>query len=385
MVALGPETVQHGISRRGGTLAEPSGHKPLLYYNIEAYYGHGKTVGAAHIDSFKPEAVYFQLTTVVHHTYNPGARGHGVGAERTARKQRAGRTLILRHGGGSDNSGGYKGRYHIEFHRLKYRAYNNHSTKISTKNRHRQMAPSHITSRLWHTLRDSYLWPRLCPVCGEEVPPDSVMCTLCLMKLPVCMEKGYELLESRAMATNAILPVSTVRAWFHYDPDDSYAELLRVMKYDGRSKLGHDMGRLFARELMASSYQASELPFAEVDVLLPMPMYRSKRLLRGYNQSEVIARGMAAVSGAAVGDNLVAVRSHGTQTRLSQAARRRNISGCFALRHPEELAGLNVAIVDDIITTGASMGEALKALSDAIPGIASVSLYALGATRRKGY
>ncbi|MDE6612437.1 MAG: hypothetical protein K2K22_07745 [Muribaculaceae bacterium] len=236
--------------------------------------------------------------------------------------------------------------------------------------------------RLWRHCRDTYLWPRLCPVCDSPLrADDTVMCMPCLMRLPLCRERGHELLDSRAMASNAILPVATVRAWFHYDPGDEYSHLIRRMKYDGRSLMGREMGRLFGRELMAATYSASEIPFTEVDVLLPMPMHWTKRIRRGYNQSEEIAIGMAEAAGAAVGDNLVALRGHRTQTRLSQTARQKNIGGCFALRHPGELAGLNVAIVDDIITTGASMGEALRALSHALPGIASISLYALGATR----
>lgn len=384
MVALGAEAVKLHSSGRGSALAVPSGHKALLYRHIEARYAHGHAVGSAHIHALKPEAVYFEPSAVVYERHYAGARETGVVAQSAPDKEGAHGTLVLGHGGSPHHRGGNKGRDDVELHCLENRTY--HSTKISTKNRHRQMTPAQIPRRLWQRLRDSYLWPRICPVCGTSMRAvDSVMCMECLMKLPLCREHGHELLDSRAMATNAILPAATVRAWFHYDPADSYADLIRLMKYGGRSRMGRDMGLLFGRELMTAAYHAHEVPFADVDVLLPVPMHWTKRLRRGYNQSEEIAHGLAAASGAAVADNLVAVRSHGTQTRLSQEARRSNIHECFELRHPSELAGLNIAIVDDIITTGASMGEALRAISHAMPGIASVSLYALGATRRKGY
>ncbi len=210
------------------------------------------------------------------------------------------------------------------------------------------------------------------------------MCLECLLRLPLNHLSGSELFDRRAMYENAVTPPAMAEAWFCYDPQSEYAALIKDMKYHGRPRLGFELGKLYASELMRRPSTPDIIGFADIDVLLPIPMYKFKKLRRGFNQSEEIARGMAAVSGAAVADNLVAIRGHDTQTRLSGKQRSANLRGCFELHHGKELAGLNVAVIDDIITTGASVSEALLAISHDATDIASVSVFALGATRRAG-
>lgn len=209
------------------------------------------------------------------------------------------------------------------------------------------------------------------------------MCTQCAITMPFCSESGHELLVNRAAIVNAPFPTGMARAWFRYNPDDAYARLVRDAKYHDRPRMARQLGLLFGKHLLALAPEPGGFHAADIDVLLPMPMHISKKLRRGYNQSEEIAHGIAEAIGAAVADNLVAVRNHGTQTRLSDSRRAQNIRGCFALRHPEELDGLNAAIVDDIITTGASMNEAVLATATAGARLASVSLLAIAATVKK--
>lgn len=241
---------------------------------------------------------------------------------------------------------------------------------------------------LTHQLRllvDGYLLPRTCAVCGRRLhESEHVMCMPCTAGAPVCRQRGVMLIDRHDAIDNAAMPVGIVEAWMLYDPESPYAALIRSAKYHSRPDLARELGRLLGRELLSRGYAPGTLRPDDIDVLLPLPMHWSKELRRGYNQSAEIARGLAEVTGAAVGDNLVAVRPHRTQTQLSHSRRAANIKGCFELRHSDELWGLNVAIVDDIITTGASMGEAVMALSRGMPAAASVSVLALGVTRRKG-
>ncbi len=234
-------------------------------------------------------------------------------------------------------------------------------------------------------LFDGYVVPRTCPVCGAVLEPaEKAMCMECLMKLPLCHERGVEIFDMRGAVVNASAPVGLVAAWYRYDPVSPYAELVRTAKYRACPSLARELGRMFAREQLRRAVAARELALADVDVLLPVPMHWSKRLRRGYNQSEEVAAGMAEVLDIPVGDNLVAVKPHKTQTRLSHSQRQSNLRGCFALTFPEELEGLNVAVVDDIITTGSSMNEAAAAISWSAPKVASISFLALGLTVKKG-
>ena len=228
---------------------------------------------------------------------------------------------------------------------------------------------------------DNFVVPRLCPVCGEPLQGHlGELCFKCLAALPVCHARGPELIENRAALSNMPFGTGIVAAWFNYDPADPYAGLIRSAKYHDRPILARHCGALFARELLQRGAAGSLISPSDIAVLLPMPMFFAKQLKRGYNQSREIALGMAGVLGIPVGDNLVAVRPHGSQTRLSYNERAANIHGCYRCRHPEELERLNVAIVDDVITTGASMGEAISALAWGRAKPSTVSVLALGAT-----
>ena len=230
-------------------------------------------------------------------------------------------------------------------------------------------------------LFDTYIVPRTCPVCGATLAPhEGPMCMECLIKLPVCTKSGPEIFDLRGPIVNGASPFGMAAAWYSYDPASPYARLIRNAKYNDSPRLARTLGAMFAAEQLRRGTAPGQIDIRDIDVLLPMPMHRSKRLKRGYNQSEEIALGMAEVLGLPVGDNLVAVKPHGTQTRLDNTRRAANIKDCFDLHDGHELAGLNVAVVDDIITTGASMTEAATVLSLRAPDAASVSYLALGLT-----
>lgn len=236
------------------------------------------------------------------------------------------------------------------------------------------MFPLNTISRAFRVLFDSYLVPRRCPVCGAELASgERLMCMSCLMRIPVCNHIGASLMHDRVKFGNVPFAAGIAAAWFDYDPDSPYAALVRNAKYAGNRRAAFELGRLLGLELQRR-YTLN------LDVLLPMPMHWSKVLRRGYNQAQIIAEGVGDVLGVPVGDNLVAVRPHGTQTRLGFSARAANIRGSYHCEHPEELEGLHVAVVDDIITTGASMNEAVMAIALGGSRPATVSLLAAGAT-----
>lgn len=244
-----------------------------------------------------------------------------------------------------------------------------------------------ILSKILDILTDVYLMPRTCPVCGDRLEKnEKAMCTACLIRLPVCHECGPEIFDMRSAVSNASVLCGIVRAWFHYDPVSPYAELIRTAKYRDIPSLAYELGRLFARDLKQrplENTEAGPMHVCDIDVLLPMPMHSLKRIRRGYNQAEELARGMGDELGIPVADNLIAVRPHRTQTRLSYRKRTANLCGTMTVNDAHELRGMNVAVVDDIITTGSSMTEAAVSLSWSMPHMASMSFLALGLTRKK--
>ncbi|MDE6854351.1 MAG: hypothetical protein K2J38_04770 [Muribaculaceae bacterium] len=245
-----------------------------------------------------------------------------------------------------------------------------------------------VLRRFFIALLDGVLVPRVCVLCGNPLAAGSpYVCTACMASVPVCHADGVEMLDLRARIVNAVAPAGLVSAWTLYDPSHLTAGLVRMSKYGDAPGLARWLGQQYGRDLMLgyermAKISDSEVHPSDIDVLLPMPMHRSKLLSRGYNQAEMIALGISDVTGIPVGDNLVAVRPHRTQTRLDNKARMLNVEGCFSVECGDELSGLNVAVVDDVITTGASMCEAAGAISRGAPEVASVSFLALAHTIR---
>lgn len=200
------------------------------------------------------------------------------------------------------------------------------------------------------------LFPPQCFVCGSPLP-------LSREYLCVCCEAGLAR-SGYAHDANPIgdlmLSVAGGRrgtAWLRYEPGNSVASVIHDFKYRGFPRLARHMGRMAAGALRDAGI------FAGVDLLLPVPLHRSKERRRGYNQAAMIARGISRATGISVGRQLVALRSHDTQTRLSAAERRANVAGIFGVRHPETLGGRHVLIVDDVFTTGATMLSAADTLA----------------------
>lgn len=219
--------------------------------------------------------------------------------------------------------------------------------------------------------------PPRCLVCGRELTlQERFVCLHCLLALP--KTRMYYVNGDNSDLLDRLVGVPMPRhaaSWFFYDRDSKYASIIRDAKYNDRPDLMRHLGRCFAEDAVRSD------AFSGVDVLIPVPMYGRKEIRRGFNQSEYVARGISDVTGISVGDNLEAVRGHSSQTRRSASERRRNIAGSFRVESPAELDGLHVAIVDDVITSGATIEECIRTLVAQAPGVSAFSIYSLGLAR----
>lgn len=227
----------------------------------------------------------------------------------------------------------------------------------------------------------SIIMPRSCSGCGAPLERGPI-CPACLMMLPrtdAHLAPGGRMGE---YLSNGVAPTGFTAAWFDYNPAAPQANFIRQAKYGHRPRQARALGRVFAAALLADADRTpSGLPTVhDVDLLLPVPLHTRKLISRGYNQAAEIAKGISEATGIPVGDNLWAVANHSTQTQLSAEDRRRNIAGCFGIRYPEELAGLRIAIVDDIVTTGATLSECTLALSRSGARPASIGAIALALT-----
>lgn len=146
------------------------------------------------------------------------------------------------------------------------------------------------------------------------------------------------------------IPVERVASYFFYNKNSNFRFILYQLKYHGCKELGETMGRMIACEFLRSGF------FDTIDYIIPVPLHEKKQRLRGYNQSEWIARGLSAITGIPVNTTAVTRKKNtATQTRKTATERWDNVDGIFVLLQPALLEKKHILIVDDVLTTGATI------------------------------
>lgn len=204
----------------------------------------------------------------------------------------------------------------------------------------------------------SLLFPRCCVVCGRPLAKgEECLCTMCNIELP---RTDYHLRKDNPVEKLfwGKVPLERATSFYFYRKGSDFRQILHQLKYGGQKGIGAIMGRYMAAELQQSGF------FEGVDVILPVPLHKKKQQIRGYNQSEWIARGITAVTGIPIDTEAVVRRKNTeTQTRKSSLERWENVEGIFELHHAEALAGKHILIVDDVLTTGATTVECASCLT----------------------
>lgn len=207
-------------------------------------------------------------------------------------------------------------------------------------------------------------WPALnltdgphCPCCGVPFPhatADGLLCADCTTAPP-----AYR--QARAALT--------------YDAETR--PLFLAFKHGDRLEGSASFGAWMAR--------AAGPLLTEAEVIVPVPLHRRRLRQRRYNQAALLAQALGRVSGHTVApDALVRVRDTPSQAGRDKAARRRNVRKAFAVRPGQEgmIAGRRILVVDDVLTTGATVNACARTLLDA--GASAVDIVTLGRARRQG-
>jgi ComF family protein len=216
--------------------------------------------------------------------------------------------------------------------------------------------------KLWNDLF-SLFFPEVCIACGNSLSlNEEMVCTSCVLHLPRTHFAGIpDNPVSRVFWGRADLYSAT--ALYYFTKGGRVQHLLHQLKYKGHKKIGYFLGQLLGDELADSPY------FNSVEVVIPVPLHPRKKRMRGYNQSEMIAEGICRVLHARL-DTTTLYRSRfsETQTRKGRFKRWENVKDIFDVTATEKLLDKHVLLVDDVITTGATLESCTLALKK-IPGI----------------
>lgn len=212
---------------------------------------------------------------------------------------------------------------------------------------------------IWSDIWELF-FPRYCVLCGERLPKgEEFLCFKCLSGLPR-MQLGYQ--KDNVMEKNlwGKFPVERASAYMHYTKGGDSSKLLYELKYRGNYRLGIYLGRCMAAEMIPSGF------FEGIDCIMPVPLHEKRHKERGYNQSEMLAEGMSRLTGIPLsGGLMVRARQTETQTRKGSYERWMNVKNVFECTFPEQLEGKHILLVDDVMTTGAT----IVACADALSGI----------------
>ena len=202
-------------------------------------------------------------------------------------------------------------------------------------------------------IKDSFLhvlFPHLCSGCGNDILNDeSTLCMRCLSELP---ETNFHF-----HANNPIekifwgrLPLANATSQYYFTKNSLMQQLMHQLKYRGNKELGRQLGRLIGKDLKQTNR------FISIDALIPLPLFPSKEKKRGYNQAALLCEGISEVMNIEVlTDVVVRTRHTETQTQKGRMERWLNMEGKFELVKPERIQDRHLLLIDDVITTGATL------------------------------
>lgn len=194
------------------------------------------------------------------------------------------------------------------------------------------------------------VYPKLCSVCEQKAQQEDLpFCLTCEFKLPKTnfhKEKENEFTER---FWNRI-PLANGTAIYYYRRAGSTAQMIHQFKYYNNREVGQQIGAYYGSILAKTpSYQ-------DIDLIIPVPLHKDKERKRGYNQSEVFGRGLSTELGVPVLTNGLRRKVFTTtQTQKGTLERLENVDEIFELTTPELLKGKHILLVDDVMTTGATL------------------------------
>ena len=208
------------------------------------------------------------------------------------------------------------------------------------------------------------LFPHLCNGCGSDlINGEHLLCIRCAEQL---YETGFAVAEHNPVEKImwGRLKCESAMSQFYFSKGSLFQHLVHQVKYKSNRELGIYLGKMMGYALINSPR------FLTVDALVPLPLFPDKEKRRGYNQAAIICEGISGIMKLPVLYNVVdRIRYTDTQTHKTRMERWQNVEGVFVARHNAVTAGRHVLLVDDIITTGATIEACGNAMLEDIPDL----------------
>jgi ComF family protein len=201
------------------------------------------------------------------------------------------------------------------------------------------------------------LFPDICPGCGSSLlGNEHLLCLRCKCEIPLT---HFDVMEGNPVEQIfwGRVPVKAATSYARFEKGGRVQHLLHALKYRGNKELGVIMGELMGEGIEQNSR------FSGCDMVIPVPLHQRRQRWRGFNQSEMLAKGVAkAIQKPLRSDLLVRQVYTSTQTRKGRYQRWENVDGIFNVVNPDDINGKSVLLIDDVVTTGSTLEACASAL-----------------------
>lgn len=216
-------------------------------------------------------------------------------------------------------------------------------------------------------------FPHRCIICGYHISDKhAFLCTYCYIDIPYAHNgDGTENRDTKLCGLQCVKHLFSV---FYYDKNSEYSKLIHQLKYRNQPEIGLFLGKMIGETIQKHSFSEN------IDCIIPVPLHPKKEKLRGYNQCSWIAKGVHQYIEKPIVENLLYKTKHQvSQTKKSAEEREISVQNIFHLTdHSTQYHNKHILLIDDIVTTGATLRACLHALED-IPNM-TITVVTAGTT-----
>lgn len=218
----------------------------------------------------------------------------------------------------------------------------------------------------------SLFYPQICAACdGELLQGEEFVCINCQLALPYTGFATQSPNDTEQVFWGRV-ELEAATSYLYFEKGNRARKMMHRIKYKGEKELAQYVGGMMGAELEHSAR------FSNIDCIIPIPLHKKKLRKRGYNQSEWFAKGLAEkLNTEVITDVLLKTTSTKSQTTKNRWQRWLNMGEQFSVHHPEKIGGKHILLVDDIVTTGATLeacAQALKAAANCKISIATMAI-----------
>lgn len=230
--------------------------------------------------------------------------------------------------------------------------------------------------QLAQSIKDAFalLFSELCAACNQAlVNQEKCLCTHCFYNLPTT----YFHLDENNLAARQLMAhaaIENVDSFLYFSSGSIVQKIIHQIKYKNGFETAELLGKLYGQRIKESRI------FDSCNLIIPVPLHKKRKRSRGYNQSDYIAKGLSKVINIPYDrKNLVRIAYNESQISRKRSERFENVKDIFQIKHPEGLIGKHILLVDDVLTTGATL-EACSSLLLSVPNT-KVSIATLAFTK----